>query len=118
MLQRGPYPMHLKRRVASDAGHLSNADCGASLASTLRTGRRQPDLWLAHLSETNNDPSLAEQTTREAFAQRNAEVSVLALPRTVPGPIWTPDRPRSGGSWRPALLNGESRQLSLESLLS
>jgi phosphoribosyl 1,2-cyclic phosphodiesterase len=118
MLQRGPYPMHLKRRVASDAGHLSNADCGSALATTLANGGRQPQIWLAHLSETNNHPVLAEQSTRNAFSQRDLEVPVMALPRTAPGPIWSPDRPRAVGGWRPALLSGESRQLSLESLLS
>jgi phosphoribosyl 1,2-cyclic phosphodiesterase len=118
MLQRGPYPMHLKRRVASDAGHLSNADCGASLAATLHAGQRLPDLWLAHLSETNNEPFLAEQTTRDAFARRDLEVSVVALPRTTPGPIWSPRQPRPAGGWRPTPPNTASRQLSFERLLS
>ncbi len=32
MLRSGPYPAHLKRRVLSPRGHLSNADCGRLLA--------------------------------------------------------------------------------------
>ncbi|MEJ7902155.1 MAG: MBL fold metallo-hydrolase, partial [Thermomicrobiales bacterium] len=34
LLWRGPYPAHLKRRVGSVVGHLSNGDCAASLATT------------------------------------------------------------------------------------
>ena len=31
MLKTGPYPYVLKKRILSDNGHLSNADCGAAL---------------------------------------------------------------------------------------
>lgn len=117
MLQRGPYPMHLKRRVASNAGHLSNVDCATSLAGTLTGASRQPEIWLAHLSATNNRPELAEQETRSAMAARDLDLSVTALPRTAPGPVWTPTSSSAGGGWRPALLQGESQQLALESLL-
>lgn len=117
MLRRGPYPVHLKRRVASDAGHLSNTDCATSLAATLRTSTRRPEIWLAHLSETNNRPDLAEQETRMAIAHSDLDLAVTALPRTSPGPVWMPTRAAGGRGWRPALLQGESHQLSLESLL-
>lgn len=117
MLQRGPYPMHLKRRVASEVGHLSNADCGTALASTLRSGHQAPDIWLAHLSATNNAPEVAEQATRTALTDADLELPVLALPRTEPGPVWTSQLAgSSGGFWQPALLRNESRQLSMETL--
>jgi phosphoribosyl 1,2-cyclic phosphodiesterase len=59
MLKRGPYPAHLKRRVLSSVGHLSNDDCGL-LTDTVR-GRsgKDPAIFLAHLSETNNTPKQA-----------------------------------------------------------
>ena len=59
MLKRGPYPAHLKRRVLSSVGHLSNDDYGC-LTDTVR-GRsgKDPAIFLAHLSETNNTPKLA-----------------------------------------------------------
>lgn len=118
MLQRGPYPVHLKRRVASKAGHLSNTDCATALASTLRTSTRQPEIWLAHLSATNNRPDLAEEEARTAMANGDLDLAVTALPRTAPGPVWAPGHTAGGGGWRPALLQGESQQLSLESLLA
>jgi phosphoribosyl 1,2-cyclic phosphodiesterase len=62
LLRRGPYPVHLQRRILSDTGHLSNTDCAELLASALRGPRRLPSVWLAHLSQTNNRPQLARQT--------------------------------------------------------
>ena len=57
MLQTGPYPYELKRRIASRRGHLSNPD-SACLASRLcASGTRY--LLLAHLSRENNTPDIA-----------------------------------------------------------
>lgn len=90
MLRCGPYPPHLKRRVSSPVGHLSNHDCGSALAEIAKGGRSSPEVWLAHLSETNNRPTLAETTVRRALAQSDVELPVSALPRREPGPVWTP----------------------------
>lgn len=57
MLRLGPYPPVLKRRVASDRGHLSNEQ-GAELLRMASSDALQVVL-LAHLSETNNTPALA-----------------------------------------------------------
>lgn len=66
MLRFGPYPSHLKRRVMSGVGHLSNADCGKALRSALaRSSGNTPVIWLAHLSETNNRPVTAATTVRQ-----------------------------------------------------
>lgn len=65
MLRSGRYPVYLKRRILSERGHLSNADC-AQLACTLaKTGTGT--LVLGHLSRENNRPSLAERAVREAL---------------------------------------------------
>ena len=58
MLHTGPYPWFLKRRIASDYGHLSNDQCGQTLAE-LSDGA---EVFLAHLSETNNRSELARET--------------------------------------------------------
>ncbi|MEW6777587.1 MAG: MBL fold metallo-hydrolase [Bdellovibrionota bacterium] len=58
MLETGPYPWFLKKRVASDVGHLSNDACGKLLATLARKGRLKHAV-LAHLSETNNTPQKA-----------------------------------------------------------
>lgn len=90
MLRRGPYPQHLKRRVASDVGHLSNRHCGLALGQTLRGSTHAPEIWLAHLSAHNNRPDLAEETVRQELLSRDLDLPVTALPRTSPGEIWTP----------------------------
>lgn len=58
MLERGPYPPALKRRVASELGHLSNNDA-SQLLSKLDHSRLQ-HVVAVHLSETNNSPALAQ----------------------------------------------------------
>jgi phosphoribosyl 1,2-cyclic phosphodiesterase len=80
MLRSGPYPWHLKRRVESSRGHLSNADCGATLRRALEDGAR-PDVWLAHLSETNNHPDLALQTVRRQLGDMSDVLRIEALTR-------------------------------------
>ncbi len=60
MLEAGPYPENLKRRIRGPQGHLSNGEAAELLSDAFR-GRLR---WacLAHLSEQNNDPRLALQT--------------------------------------------------------
>lgn len=74
MLQNGPYPPDLKRRIASRRGHLSNADCAALAARLAEHGARR--FLLAHLSENNNLPELALSEVRSALA--GFPVTVLA----------------------------------------
>lgn len=59
MLKRGPYPAHLKRRVLSPLGHLSNEECGRLTESVRERSGKNPTIYLAHLSETNNTPGQA-----------------------------------------------------------
>lgn len=61
MLQNGPYPYPLKRRILSRTGHLSNEACSAELCGLVRSGTTR--LVLAHLSAENNTPELAFQTS-------------------------------------------------------
>ena len=69
MLWDGPYPWHLKQRIRSNHGHLSN-DAAARLLSELVWDGLE-GVFLAHLSETNNCPQLAEQSAREVLAAQN-----------------------------------------------
>lgn len=57
MLQNGPYPEHLKRRILSDKGHLSNVGCASELSNLVSNGTRY--IVLGHLSLENNDPEIA-----------------------------------------------------------
>lgn len=84
MLQSGPYPYVLKRRVASARGHLSNED-GARLArEAVRLGTRR--LILAHLSETNNSPSLALDVFHETLDGDGGGVKLDVAAQSHPGP--------------------------------
>lgn len=65
MLQTGPYPAYLKKRIMSLEGHLSNAAAARTLVRTA-TGRPRT-VFLAHLSEQNNRPQLALATVQAAL---------------------------------------------------
>lgn len=88
MLRYGPYPAHLKRRVLSPTGHLSNAACGSLLVAALPTDGRSRTIWLAHLSTTNNRPELARAAVQAALAKREDQAEVLALPRYGQDIVW------------------------------
>jgi len=68
MLKVGPYPWHVKQRVMSRQGHLSN-NATADFLSEEFDGIAQV-LVLAHLSETNNHPEIARLSAEQALAQR------------------------------------------------
>lgn len=96
MLRIGPYPQHLKRRVAGSLGHLSNDQAGAVLRE-IATGTAGPsDVWLAHLSGTNNTPRVAFDSVAARFAGAPATPRLAVLPRGSAGPVWdgTAIRPR------------------------
>ncbi|MBZ0158106.1 MAG: MBL fold metallo-hydrolase [Alphaproteobacteria bacterium] len=61
LLAKGPYPPALKRRIEGAGGHISNYEA----AELLCEGARLQWACLAHLSETNNYPSLALETHRK-----------------------------------------------------
>jgi phosphoribosyl 1,2-cyclic phosphodiesterase len=70
MLKVGPYPWHIKQRVMSRTGHLSNLATAGFLTEDF-DGTAQV-LILAHLSETNNHPEIARLAAEQALAQRTA----------------------------------------------
>ena len=74
MLQNGSYPYILKRRILSDSGHLSNDQCTETAVKLLKSGTAR--LFLAHLSEANNFPELAEQTAVCRFKQEKMKKNV------------------------------------------
>lgn len=74
MLMCGPYPEVLKMRIVSARGHLSNHDCAAFATELCENGTE--NILLAHLSEENNDPSLALSETVSAVANDNIRIAV------------------------------------------
>ncbi|MBE7064630.1 MAG: MBL fold metallo-hydrolase [Ruminococcaceae bacterium] len=80
MLKRGPHPWHLKNRILSRTGHLSN-DYAADFVTYLAScGTKH--FVLGHLSDKNNVPSLAYDTVRISlekngfFPSKNIHLSV------------------------------------------
>ena len=61
MLRSGPYPYTLQKRILSDMGHLSNDACAAALCALVNKGTTH--VVLAHLSQENNTPHLAYDTS-------------------------------------------------------
>lgn len=82
MLEYGPYPERLKRRIRGDGGHLSNLDA-ALLIDEARTERLK---WvcLCHLSEENNEPGIARKTHLEILGD---EVEIYVASRYNAGPV-------------------------------
>ena len=76
MLQAGPYPYDLKKRILSRRGHLSNDDAGTTAARLIRDGARQ--IVLGHLSKENNFPELALRCTELALREAGIEPGVDA----------------------------------------
>ncbi|HZY20687.1 MAG TPA: MBL fold metallo-hydrolase [Ramlibacter sp.] len=65
LLEAGPYPWFLKRRVGGDWGHLANEAAAAVAAAVQPHGLRQ--VVAAHLSEQNNRPDLARSALAAAL---------------------------------------------------
>jgi phosphoribosyl 1,2-cyclic phosphodiesterase len=72
MLNTGPYPFFLKQRIRSAVGHLSNNDSARLLADVPRKPTMQ--VFLAHLSQQNNHPALAEKTVSTLLSDRGCDV--------------------------------------------
>ena len=73
-LMSGSYPYHLKQRILGDKGHLSNDDCAYYL--TKLVGNNTKYIILAHLSEENNDISLAYKTVNNKVGNRIEKIIV------------------------------------------
>lgn len=90
MLQNGPYPQHLKTRIKSDTGHLSNASCGEAIARYASEHLRH--VWLCHLSEENNHPELARKTVETVLRSygivAGKDFGLEVLKRTMPTGIY------------------------------
>ncbi len=93
LLHAGPYPMHLKRRVSGDFGHLSN-DQTAELAERL-VGTRLSRLYLCHLSKANNSPARALAGVRKSAPEIESSVIVHGEPHLLEVAASVPPRRRA-----------------------
>ncbi|MFY0663006.1 MAG: MBL fold metallo-hydrolase [Natronospirillum sp.] len=74
MLAVGPYPPSLKRRVGGPLGHLSNGQ-SAELLSQIDIQRLQR-VVISHISEQNNDVTLAESVLAAAMPGHEAKLQI------------------------------------------
>ncbi len=86
MLQAGPYPYYLKRRILGDKGHLCN-EMAASLVNEVMSDSLSRVI-LGHLSKENNYPDLALAAVKKRSCRISAGSGGAARPRRVPyGPV-------------------------------
>lgn len=77
MLRNGPYPWSVKQRVMSRVGHLSNEALARFFAEDYDGGAAF--IVLAHLSENNNLPALAQRSAEAVLATRRNLLHANAL---------------------------------------
>ena len=81
LLAQGDYPPFLKKRISSRNGHLSNAQAGKLLADV--AGKKEATVFLAHLSQNNNRPELAQKTVLDVLTAHGLDARFslrVALP--------------------------------------
>jgi len=78
MLNNSSYPFHLRKRILSDKGHLSNYDSAKYLADFI--GDNTKYILLAHLSEENNTYELAYETLLDRLdvCQKHVDNIIIA----------------------------------------
>ena len=79
MLQCGPYPYHLKRRILGEHGHLSNETAADFALHCVKNGTS--DILLAHLSAENNTPEAAEYAVARKLQAAGCSVRLGVAPR-------------------------------------
>lgn len=107
MLANGDYPYHLKKRISSDQGHLSNTQ-----ALELFKHYRSADLRLlvlSHLSKNNNKPTLVESL----FKPHAGNTRIIIASRYEPTPVF-----RVEGNLQATAIRPASRRKKNENQLS
>ena len=86
MLENGPYPIYLKRRIAGAKGHLSNESAAEIACALAKSGTRE--FLLAHLSQENNTPDIALKTVEKALRESGCSACVNVAARAEDGRIF------------------------------
>lgn len=77
MLQEGKYPYHLKQRILSDRGHLSNEMSSKYLSEFI--GDNTKKVILIHLSHENNNPDIALTTLKNKLNEESIKFNNIIL---------------------------------------
>jgi len=93
MLDTGSYPYHLKRRIKSQHGHLSNAQ---ALQLFLQSKpAHMSHLFLSHLSKNNNCPNLV----RQLFEEASGNTKIIVASRYEETPVYKIGSHSFSSSW-------------------
>jgi len=86
MLEEGPYPLDLKRRIKGPDGHLSNKQAGDLVRKVCHDNLNY--LVLAHLSKANNNPTKAHKEAKDALGESGiTRVNILISEQDTPSPL-------------------------------
>ncbi len=86
MLNNGPYPLRLIKRIKSRVGHLSNEQAKA-LFERLSPNGKLRHLILGHLSEKNNDPKIVKKLFRKTVQKIDPKVQLNIALQNKAGPL-------------------------------
>lgn len=86
MLQTCDYPYHLKRRINSSNGHLSNIDFARMVEEVYHPNLKR--VYLAHISKNSNTYDLALSNAQAALAAKNIEVNLEVAFQNFATPIF------------------------------
>jgi phosphoribosyl 1,2-cyclic phosphodiesterase len=102
MLVKGRYPERVKRRIASDLGHLSNEQSAAFLEAVAHPLLK---VVVGHVSEENNHPDLLEET----FSPHRGAVQEIVFATQDRGVDWLEidGDSRAAGAGNSAAVAGE-----------
>jgi phosphoribosyl 1,2-cyclic phosphodiesterase len=79
MLEDGPYPWEVKRRIKGSEGHLSNLQAAELLEAVVHKDLHL--VVLAHLSQINNDELRALKEAREALGRSGLKNTRIVISR-------------------------------------
>ncbi|MCK9328935.1 MAG: MBL fold metallo-hydrolase [Candidatus Cloacimonetes bacterium] len=74
MLMNGPYEWHLKQRILSKLGHLSNIQASEIVENIITDSLKR--IFLAHLSEINNTPQIAYKQMENTLSYLQAKTDL------------------------------------------
>ncbi len=86
MLLEGPYDWHLKQRIKSNVGHLSNEQAVGVISQIISD--KLEHLFLAHLSEINNSPDLAYNLMNNFLTSISATTKLIMTSQTEHTPLF------------------------------
>ena len=93
LLHTSPYPVSVKRRIASSHGHLSNQAAARFAVDLLHP--RLAGVILAHLSDACNRPELAREVVAEALSRAGWTGYLAVADQDEPTRLLEPDRLRA-----------------------